>query len=278
MRGLHETQARLHLALDRDEFILHYQPKVNLRTGALIGVEALIRWQHPELGLRLPVDFLPAVEASPLVDALGEWVIEQALAQIDRWRAQGLDIPISVNISGQHLQRPDFVERLRALLAAHPEVTPARLELEVLETSALEDLGQAARVLDACRELGVAFALDDFGTGYSSLTYLKRLAVKTLKIDRGFVHDMLDDPDDLAILEAIIGLAAAFRREVIAEGMESMAHGARLLALGCELAQGFAIARPMPAEALPEWLAGWRADARWSALQENYGSPRQPGV
>ncbi|MFZ5482871.1 MAG: sensor domain-containing protein [Pseudomonadota bacterium] len=263
VRGLHETQARLGQALDRGEFVLHYQPKVNLRTGALVGVEALIRWQHPELGLRLPVDFLPAVEESPLVAPLGEWVIAQALAQLDRWRAQGLDIPISVNISGRHLQRPDFVERLRVLLAAHPEVAPARLELEVLETSALEDLGQAARVLDACRELGVAFALDDFGTGYSSLTYLKRLAVKTLKIDRGFVHDMLDDPEDLAILEAIIGLAAAFRREVIAEGMETMAHGERLLALGCELAQGYAIARPMPAEALPEWLAGWRADGRW---------------
>jgi hypothetical protein len=164
------------------------------------------------------------------------------------------------------LQQADFVERLRDILASHPNFRPGYLELEVLETSALEDLARASQVIEACRGIGVIFALDDFGTGYSSLTYLKRLPVTHLKIDQSFVRDMLDDPDDLAILEGIIGLSAAFRRLVIAEGVETVEHGEMLLQLGCELAQGFGIARPMPVGELPSWAATWRPDPAWAGL------------
>jgi EAL domain-containing protein (putative c-di-GMP-specific phosphodiesterase class I) len=182
---------------------------------------------------------------------------------MERWHAAGLDLGVSVNVGARQLQQANFVERLQTLLAAHPNVPANLLELEVLETSALEDINQVSQVIEACAALGVAFALDDFGTGYSSLTYLKRLRVGLLKIDQSFVRDMLDDPDDLAILQGVIGLAAAFRRDVIAEGVETIAHGSLLLHLGCELAQGFGIARPMPGEQLPAWIAAWKPDAAW---------------
>jgi EAL domain-containing protein (putative c-di-GMP-specific phosphodiesterase class I) len=150
-------------------------------------------------------------------------------------------------------------------MAAHPSVAAGALELEVLETSALDDVSQVSKLIEACTALGVDFALDDFGTGYSSLTYLKRLRVKTLKIDQSFVRDMLEDADDLAILQGVIGLASAFKRQVIAEGVETVAHGTALLQLGCDLAQGYGIARPMPASQLPSWVASWRPDAQWPA-------------
>ena len=234
-----------------------------MRTGKVIGAEALIRWQHPEKGLLPPAVFLPVIEDHALAVAIGEWVIDTALTQIERWRAAGLEIPVSVNIGARQLQQRDFVERLCAILAAHPLVNPDRLELEVLETSALEDIAQVSQVIEACAQFGVRFALDDFGTGYSSLTYLKRLHVTLLKIDQSFVRDMLDDPDDLAILQGVIGLAAAFKRQVIAEGVETVPHGTLLLQLGCELAQGYGIARPMPAEQLPDWSMAWQPDVAW---------------
>ena len=263
LRGHHESLGRIRVAMSAGEFVLHYQPKVNMRTGAVIGVEALIRWQHPEQGLLSPSAFLPVIEDHPLAVELGEWVIATALTQIESWKISGLDIPVSVNIGARQLQQTHFVARLQVLLAAHPQVRAGDLELEVLETSALEELVHVARVIEACREIGVTFALDDFGTGYSSLTYLKRLAVNQLKIDQSFVHDMLDDPDDLAILEGVIGLANAFQRQVIAEGVETIAHGTMLLQFGCELGQGFGIARPMPARELPAWAAAWRPDPAW---------------
>jgi diguanylate cyclase (GGDEF)-like protein/PAS domain S-box-containing protein len=265
VRGHHESLGHIRRALaEREcEFVLYYQPKVNMRTGAVIGAEALIRWQHPAQGLLPPAAFLPVIEDHPLAVELGEWVIDTALTQMEIWHAVGLDIPVSVNVGARQLQQADFVERLRAILAAHPHVNPSSLELELLETSALQDLAHISQVIEACREIGVLFALDDFGTGYSSLTYLKRLPVTLLKIDQSFVRDMLDDPDDLAILEGVLGLAIAFRRQVIAEGVETLEHGEVLLRLGCELAQGYGIARPMPAHELPAWAASWRPDPAW---------------
>jgi diguanylate cyclase (GGDEF)-like protein/PAS domain S-box-containing protein len=265
LRGHHESVERMRLGLSAQEFVLYYQPKVNMRSGVVIGAEALIRWQHPQRGLLLPGEFLPLIEGHTLAVALGEWVIATALTQMTQWAAQGLVLPVSVNISARQLQQADFVERLTAILARYPALRPGLLELEVLETSALEDLAHVSQVIETCRTMGVNFALDDFGTGYSSLTYLKRLPVKLLKIDQSFVRDMLDDPDDLAILKGVVGLANAFGRDVIAEGVETVAHGARLLQLGCELAQGYGIARPMPAQALPGWVATWRPDPSWTA-------------
>ncbi len=258
MRGHHESLGRIRRALAEEEFALHYQPMVNMRNRRIIGVEALIRWQHPEQGLLSPAKFLPVIENHPLAVTVGEWVLEAALNQAEAWRRAGLALPVSVNIDAMHIQRPDFVDRLRQRLARHPGFRAGDLELEVLETSALEDITQVSSVILACRELGIGFALDDFGTGYSSLTYLKRLPANTVKIDQSFVRDMLDDPNDLAILESLIGLAKAFGRGVIAEGVETSAHGEMLLRMGCELGQGYAIARPMPAVALPGWIAQWR--------------------
>jgi diguanylate cyclase (GGDEF)-like protein/PAS domain S-box-containing protein len=257
MRVHHESLERIRLALVQGEFVLHYQPKVNMRNGKVVGAEALIRWQHPEKGLREPASFLPVIEDHPLAVDVGEWVIDAALAQMQVWHSAGLDLPVSVNIGARQLQQSNFVERLQAILAAHPHIKPSYLELEILETSALNDMAQVSKVIDACKHIGIAFALDDFGTGYSSLTYLKRLRVAQLKIDQSFVRDMLQDPDDLAILQGVIGLAEAFKREVIAEGVETVEHGTALLELGCELAQGYSIARPMPAEQLPGWAAAW---------------------
>jgi EAL domain-containing protein (putative c-di-GMP-specific phosphodiesterase class I) len=266
LRVHHESVERIRMALQRREFVLHYQPKVNMRTGEHAGVEALIRWQHPERGLLAPGLFLPVIEDHALAVELGEWVIDEALTQIERWRFSGLEIAVSVNVGARQLQQANFVERLQVILANHPGVSPTRLELEILETSALEDVAQIGALIDRCATLGVLFALDDFGTGYSSLTYLKRLQVGFLKIDQSFVRDMLDDPDDLAILEGVIGLAAAFGRQVIAEGVETPAHGRALMSLGCDLAQGYGIARPMPAAELPHWMRTWTPDPTWSEL------------
>jgi EAL domain-containing protein (putative c-di-GMP-specific phosphodiesterase class I) len=263
VRGHHESLDRIRHALTAGEFVLYYQPKVNMRTGTVIGAEALIRWQHPEKGLLLPTVFLPVIENHPLAVDIGEWVINTALAQMEIWQAAGLNIPVSVNVGARQLQQLDFVERLRKMLVAHPTVRQGDLELEVLETSAMEDLTKISGVIDASRKIGVSFALDDFGTGYSSLTYLKRLPVSVLKIDQSFVRVILDNLDDLSIVEGVLGLATAFRLQVIAEGVETVEHGTLLLQLGCDLAQGYGIAPPMPAHQLPAWAATWRPDPDW---------------
>ncbi len=245
------------------EFCLYYQPKVNMRHGRVVGTEALIRWRHPDQGLLTPVAFMAVIESSEFAGTLGDWVLETAIQQMAAWSAVGLTLPVSVNLSARHLQQPDFAARLQALLASYPGVRSEWLELEILETTALDDLDRVSRIFAECRQLGVRLALDDFGTGYCSLTYLKHLPAQTLKIDQSFISNMLADPGDLAIVRGIISLAAAFRLDVIAEGVESVEHGVRLLELGCDHAQGYAIARPMPAQAMPDWIAGWRPPGGW---------------
>ncbi|MCQ8102798.1 EAL domain-containing protein [Methylomonas sp. SURF-2] len=252
-------------ALGNLEFVLYYQPKIDIVSGEVIGAEALIRWQHPRRGLLAPAEFLPFIETHPLSVSLGEWVISEALTQMRDWHAQGIDIVVSVNIGARQFQQSDFVERIARLLAEYPDVPPSRLELEVLETSALEDLAAVSEKIKACREMGVRFALDDFGTGFSSLTYLRHLPVDILKIDQSFVRDMLVDQDDLAIVNGVIGLANIFSRQVIAEGVETMSHAQKLLAMGCRLAQGYGIAHPMKAAELPDWVGKWTADGCWKA-------------
>lgn len=263
IRGRHESLDRIQQALERNEFQLHYQPQVDLRTGRLRSVEALIRWLHPERGYIPPVVLFADVQGHELETRIGEWVLNEALRQVEAWRDAGLDIPVSVNISGLHLQHPEFVSRLKDFLAAHPGVRRGRLELEVLEDSALEDIGRVSEVIDACDRIGVGFALDDFGTGYSSLTFLRRLPARALKIDQSFVRDLLDNPDDLAILDGVLGLAKAFGREVVAEGVETPALGELLIQMGCNVAQGFGIARPMPGNDIPHWLETWRPPPGW---------------
>lgn len=264
-RQRREEVSEVRRALSEGEFELHYQPKVNMRAGDVIGAEALIRWRHPERGLLLPGQFLHIIENSDLSIELGNWVIRETLRQLDEWVCGGLDVSVSINIAGNHLQHPNFAQHLGACLSAHPRVPASRLELEVLETAALEDIAMVADLFVECRKLGVSFALDDFGTGYSSLTYFRRLPADMLKIDQSFVRDMLDDPEDLAIVEGVIGLTKAFKRQVIAEGVETVEHGLVLLILGCDLAQGYGIARPMPAGELPGWIENFRPHELWSS-------------
>ncbi|UZE96203.1 sensor domain-containing protein [Alkalimarinus alittae] len=264
VRNLNQRIQHIQLGIDRGEFVLLYQPKINMKTGLVVGVEALIRWKHPERGLLGPDLFLPSIEGHPISIDLGEWVIETALKQTSEWHSEGLNLPVSVNVGAFQLQDHNFLARLTEMLKAYPEEPRGQLELEILETSALEDVTQVSTLMEACKDLGVDFALDDFGTGYSSLTYLKHLPAASIKIDRSFVRDMLTDSDDLAIVQGVIGLADVFRRQVIAEGVETKAHSTMLMAMGCELAQGYGIAWPMRAANIPGWVTKWEANATWA--------------
>ncbi|MGY4490416.1 putative bifunctional diguanylate cyclase/phosphodiesterase [Pseudomonas sp. TE3610] len=263
LRGHNARLDRIDRAIREHELRLYYQPKVNLRTGQVVGAEALVRWQHPDHGLMKPESFLPWIEGNALSEVIGDWVLESALQQIQDWQGNGVQLPVSINVGARQLQHPDFVANLMDRLAAHPQVHPRMLMIEILETSALEDIDGVTQTLRTCAAMGVRFALDDFGTGYSSLSYLKRLPVAQLKIDQTFVQGMLDAPEDISILQAILGLANAFGREIIAEGVDNAAQAQRLLQMGCELAQGFGIAQPMVADALPAWIERWQANPVW---------------
>jgi len=269
-----EKQRRRHVdrltrAIDNNELRLHYQPKVDLRAGVATGVEALVRWQHPEQGLLAPSDFLHlAVNEDRLAVRLGEWVLRQALVDF-----AGLyrDLPdarinLSVNLDAVHLLSGDFAGQLGAALSQHRDLPDGVLRLEVLESSLIPDMDQAVITMEKCRGLGVRFALDDFGTGYSSLHYLKILPLDEIKIDAGFVRDMLTDPDDLAIVRGVIDLGEAFGIDVVAEGVETGDHAALLLRLGCATVQGYGIARPMPIAELRRWMCQWRPDPKWMQL------------
>jgi diguanylate cyclase (GGDEF)-like protein/PAS domain S-box-containing protein len=254
VRSLHESRRRIQQGLERGEFELFYQPKIMLASGNVIGVEALIRWNHLERGLLLPAEFLPFIEDSALDIQLGEWVMDTALAQIDAWYREGLVLEVSINISAHHLQSPDFVEKLARRLARYPELPRDKLQIEVLETAALADIDQSAETIESCRALGVNFALDDFGTGYSSLAYLRKLSTETLKIDQSFVRGMLTNEGDRAIVQGIIALAKTFGRKTVAEGMETTELIQVLVEVGCMYGQGYGIAYPMPSEDFQAWL------------------------
>ncbi|TWX65751.1 putative bifunctional diguanylate cyclase/phosphodiesterase [Colwellia sp. C1TZA3] len=260
-----ESLEAIRSALDNHQFSLYYQPKVNMKTGVVIGVEALIRWQHPTRGLLNPIEFLPAMENNAMSIEIGEWVIDTALTQISQWQKIELKlaVSISVNITAVQLRQPDFTQRLTRQLAAHPDVEPRYLELDILEVNALDDILHVSTIMQDCMALGVKFALDDFGLGYSSLTYLRRLPANLIKIDQSFVRNMLHDDDDLAIVQCLITLAKSFKRDVIAEGVETIEQGKALLQLGCELAQGNGIAKPMPSSDIRAWVTNWTPDASW---------------
>jgi diguanylate cyclase (GGDEF)-like protein len=253
VRALHESRRRILEGLENSEFELFYQPKIELTSGDIVGVEALIRWHHPERGLLLPAEFLPFIEDSDLEIQLGNWVLDTAMAQIDAWHKEGLDLEVSINISAHHLQSPDFVSGLEYKLARYPQMQRNKLQIEVLETAALQDIAQSATIIDACRKLGVNFALDDFGTGYSSLAYLRKLSAETLKIDQSFVQGMLTDEGDRAIVQGIIALAKTFGRKTVAEGMEAAELTQMLIEIGCMYGQGYGIAHPMPAKDFMKW-------------------------
>ncbi|MDX1573030.1 MAG: EAL domain-containing protein [Methylophaga sp.] len=275
----HALLVALRQAINADELTLFYQPEINMRTGQVVGIEALLRWQHPQKGLIPPATFLPVINGTELEILVGNWVIRHALKQLAELQTAGHDVFVSINIAPSHIQTPGFTDNLTEALANYPQIPPKRLQLEILETSALGDVRAISQILRTCREqIGVQVALDDFGTGYSSLTHLRHLAANSVKIDQSFVRDMLDDPNDFNIIEGVVGLAKAFNRQVVAEGVESIDHGKMLLLLNCDLAQGYAIAKPMPAEALAEWLDNFQAEPAWLALAAENLSPAQRGL
>lgn len=253
---VHDDQtAALHAALVGGQLRLYFQPKVRAADGRLDGAEVLLRWHHPEHGVLLPGQFLPAVEGTPLQVDLDLWVLRTAARQLAAWESAGVDLTVCVNVSAATLGRTGFPAVLSQALAEAGVQRASRLELEVLESEALADLATSVDVMQACVRLGIGFALDDFGTGYSSLLYLRRLPVRTLKIDRSFVRRMLDDDGDQHIVRAVVALAHAFGVTTVAEGVETEAIGSALRELGCDLLQGYAIARPMPAEDFERWIA-----------------------
>lgn len=253
-------------ALRADQLVLFFQPKVNMRTGEVIGLEALIRWQHPEHGLISPARFLPVIQGTELEIHVGNWVLEHTVRQIETWLNKGIRQEISVNISSHHLQWDGFFDQLDRIMGRHPKVPSKLLQLEILESSVLSDINHISSIINTCRSsLGIRIALDDFGTGYSSLTHLRHLPVDVVKIDQSFVQDLIDDPNDFTIIDGVIGLTEAFHHQVIAEGVETVEHGLMLMSMGCDMAQGYIISKPMSAEACQQWLDEYQPNPVWLA-------------
>lgn len=262
-----EWQREISLGLTRQEFILHYQPKVNMRAGTVVGFEALIRWQHPQQGLLQPAAFIPWIEDHESIEQLGDWVVGQAIRQSDEWRATGLRTSIAANVTPRHLLCPDFIERLTDHLQAAPRLHAGALELEIAETSVIADWGQARRVINSCKDMGVAVALDDFGTGYTSLIELRELPVTVLKLDQSLVMGVVDGKADKALVEGLVLMTKRLGINLIAEGVETQAQGIALMALGCTFGQGFAIACPMPPTDVPGWTALYERTPLWGRDQ-----------
>jgi EAL domain-containing protein (putative c-di-GMP-specific phosphodiesterase class I) len=228
--------------------LLHYQPKIDLATGDITGIEALLRWRHPELGLVAPGQFIAIAEESGLIVPIGRWVLRAACRQARQWQIEGSSpVCIAVNISAGELRAPGFAAGVREILA-ETGLPPRCLELELTETVLIDDSRSISDVLRELKEIGVLLALDDFGTGYSSLSYLKRFPIDTLKIDRSFVHDLTTDKDDAGIVTAVIGMGKNLHMRVVAEGVETREQLALLQEHGCPQGQGYFFSRPLPAE------------------------------
>ena len=253
-------QQALRHAVARGELLLYYQPKVDARSGQVHGLEALLRWRHPERGLVSPAVFVPLAERFGLIGEIGNWVIDEACAQLARWHEQGLRCRVAINLSPYQLRNAALPERIAAALEQH-RLQPSQLVCEITETAMMENLDAERSVLDQIAALGVRLSIDDFGTGYSSLAHLRNIPARQLKIDRSFVIDLTANADAQAVLEAVVGLAHALRMEVVAEGVETADQHAALVRLGCDILQGYLIARPMPAEAVPQWLEALKAGA-----------------
>ncbi len=240
-------------ALDRGELILHYQPQADLRSGRIVGVEALLRWQHPERGLLGPDQFIPLIEQTSLVGPVAMHVIDQALAQAARWRELGLHLTSAINLSARNLHDQELPQKIAGLLEEHGAAA-GDLIVEITESAALADPQRAVDVLERLRAMGVCVSIDDFGSGNASIAYLTRLPANEIKIDRSFITDMCTSPRDEAIVRSTIDLASHLGLRVVAEGIESEDVRDRLTALGCEIGQGYLIARPASARELTEWL------------------------
>jgi len=247
-------ESNLRRALAQGEFILQYQPLVNLRSGLVIGVEALIRWQHPELGTIMPDSFIHVAEETGLINPIGDWVLCEACRQAKAWCDEGLpSLVVAVNVAPVQFRQPGFVEMVAGALAASG-LEASLLELELTERTVMHDADINLGTLSALHRMGVELSLDDFGTGYSSLAYLKRFPVGKLKIDRSFVNDLETDPDDWAIASTIVSMGRSLRMTVLAEGVETAEQLAQLRKMGCDMAQGYYFSRPTSAAGIAEIL------------------------
>ena len=254
-----QLEAALRRAAERDELLLHYQPQLDARSGAVVGVEALVRWKHPELGMVSPGEFIPLAESSGQILAIGEWVLRSAVRQLQAWRQAGLvDLVVAVNLSAIQFRDPGLPELVEAILS-EAGLPPACLELELTESVATGNPTAAIAMMDRLHALGVRLSIDDFGTGYSSLNYLKRFRIHTLKIDQSFVRDIGSDADDRAIVQAIVQMAHALQLTTIAEGVETDVQASFLRAQGCDVMQGFRFCRPVDAAAAQAWIQARRA-------------------
>jgi diguanylate cyclase (GGDEF)-like protein/PAS domain S-box-containing protein len=262
-RNKHVLLHQISQALTNNEFELFYQHKVNMLTGTVPGVEALIRWRHPEKGLLPPGQFMPITVGSQLSVQIDNWVMMQATHQLRCWQQTLPHIKISVNLCALSIQDPAFPARILSMTRDDKTDLSQQFAIEVLETSAMGDIDTAISNLNQCREAGISVAIDDFGTGYSSLSYLKKLPVDCLKIDQGFVRDMVNSADDVSIIQAFINISQAFELDTIAEGVETVEQGQLLISMGCHYAQGYAISKPMPANAVEPWLSEWKAPNEW---------------
>jgi EAL domain-containing protein (putative c-di-GMP-specific phosphodiesterase class I) len=245
----------LRRAVEDGSLELHYQPQIDVRTGRIIGAEALLRWHHPQRGYISPTSFIPIAEDSGLIVPIGEWVLDRACAQAAYWQQAGLPkIPIAVNVSGVQFQRQDLRDVVKSKLEAY-RIEPAMLHIEITETVIVSARERAVELLTELRSLGVRLALDDFGTGYSSLSYLKNFPIDTLKIDRSFVAEMLTDHTTASIIEAIISMTRVLGLSVIAEGVEDQAQFAFLQTIGCDAVQGFYVSAAVPAHEFAKMLS-----------------------
>ncbi len=253
-----DLENRLHRALERGEFILNYQPKVNIKTGEIKGMEALVRWNHPELGLVSPAKFIPIAEETGLIRPIGEWVLKTACRQNQAWIESGLSlIPVAVNLSVRQFQQPDLVQKIAQFLE-ETGLEARYLTLEITETAAMLDVDFTRKLLRELEQMGVNIALDDFGTGYSSLSYLKQFPLNTLKIDRSFVKDLTEEPADIAIARAVIALGHGLHLNVVAEGVETLEQVDCLRMLDCEEIQGYFFSRPLSSEDATQLLQRMR--------------------
>lgn len=258
--GSIDLQRDLRQAIALGQLMLHYQPKRHARTGAVRGVEALLRWKHPLRGMVSPAEFIPVAERFGLIGMLGNWVIEEACRQVREWSAQGLPLRVAINLSVHQLRQPDLEARIRAALARHG-VDPRMLVCEITESVAMENTAVSLRVFEQLAAIGVGVSIDDFGTGYSSLSYLRRLPATELKIDRSFIQDLDKSRDARAIVEAVVRLSHALDLKVVAEGVETAGQQEILQELGCDELQGFLFARPMPAADVLRLALGSRGQA-----------------
>ena len=249
-----QFSGQLHGALEREEFELFYQPKIDLGSDTICGAEALLRWQHPQQGLVLPKQFIPVAEQLGMITPITDWVLDTALEDSKHWSADGSQMPISVNVSARSFQAPGLIRGIEQSLK-RAGLDGRCLEIEITEGTLMADLDEGARVLKKLSELGVLIAIDDFGTGYSSLSYLKRLPIDVLKIDQSFLENMVNSPKDAAIVRSIIELGHNLECKVIAEGVEDEAVRVQLKDLGCDLVQGFHISKPLPDAGFREWLS-----------------------